>query len=79
VLGGQCRARPDDLLPERLDVAGHKPWYLDPVLRRTRNLASWSAGTATITQYGSSDIPLATFTSANQSIGSWTHAYYTEP
>jgi hypothetical protein len=49
------------------------------VLRRTRNLASWSAGTATITQYGSSDIPLATFTSANQSTGSWTHAYYTEP
>jgi hypothetical protein len=29
--------------------------------------------------YGSSDIPLATFTSAYQSTGSWTHTYYTEP
>jgi len=29
--------------------------------------------------YGSSDIPLATFTSSYQGTGSWTHTYYTEP
>ena len=28
--------------------------------------------------YGSSDIPLATFTSSYQTTGSWTHTYYTE-